>query len=230
MRPPKSGLFDDEVLTLQEISDYLRVAVAVLEKEVADGILPALMLGTETRVFRRDFDQYLKNKLVGRLQAAPATRPTITSRGGIQFSPSKAFKYRWPHKSTEPAWLEEFTEVYEGISAGRRVTVGFSHDPDKGIRGTVFVNRRPMVRFKPAKDFAKSGLMVSIIKTTDRKQLRPDDLIPPEYVGLRVETYRNHIDKPHASSNLAVVCEKKDLQSMAQHALVRADQIEERRK
>lgn len=81
---------------------------------------------------------------------------------------------------------------------------------------------------------ASSGIVIQgilpIIKTADRKQLRPGELIPPEYAGLRVETYRKHIDRPHGSSNLAVVCKKDDLSAMAQHALVRADQIEQRRK
>jgi hypothetical protein len=85
------------------------------------------------------------------------------------------------------------------------------------------------VRFKAANDYDRSGLMASVVKTIDRKQLRPEDPVPFEYSGFRIELYRTYVDEPHTSKNMAVICKKDDLQTMAAHALIRADQIEGRK-
>jgi hypothetical protein len=113
----------------------------------------------------------------------------------------------------------------------KKIVIGFTTGTMHGKRRktVVFVDRRPLVRFKAADDFAKSGLMVSVIKTIDRKQLHPEEPVPFEYTGFRIEPYRTHIDEPGTSKNMVVVCTEDDLQTMAQPALIRADQIEGRK-
>jgi|SRR5690349_12458426 excisionase family DNA binding protein len=222
-----SNAMDRPVLTLEEVADFLRLPKDLLEREIKAGFLPVLLFETERRILRTDLDQYLKSK--------STQTPSVSTRSigfrPITFVQAKAFEYRWPMKRSESSpkrKFEQFTEVYEGVSDGKRIKVAYSYRAQR-IRGTVFVDNRPMVRFKPADDFAKSNLMLSIIKTTDRKQLRPEDLIPPEYALFQVASYRKHIDLPHASRNMAVVCRKDDLQTMAQHALIRAAQIQRRK-
>jgi excisionase family DNA binding protein len=220
-----------EVLTLEEVADFLRLPKTLLENEIKSGVLPALLFGNELRILRNDLEEYLNSKSTRNNGISPKRVNSLA----IRFTQGKPFEYRWPMKKSESGnkkKIEQFTEVHVGIYEGKRVAVAFSNSPHRKeprLRGTVFVDNRPMVRFKPADDFASSGLMLSIIKTADRKQLRQEDLIPPEYALLQVAPYRNHINVAHASRNMAVICRKDDLQSMAQHALIRAAQIEKRR-
>jgi excisionase family DNA binding protein len=225
-----SETMDQPVLTLEEVAEFLRLPIDLLEREIRAGSLPVLQFENERRILRADLDQYLISK---------STRTSRISRTSIGFRPisfvkGKPFEYRWPMKRTESypkKKLEQFTEVYEGTSDGKRIKIAFSDRADRAgrIRGTVFVDSRPMVRFKPSDDFPTSNLMLSLIKTADRKQLRPEDLIPPEYALLQVSSYRKHINTLHASRNMAVICRKEDLQTMAQHALIRAAQIKKRK-
>jgi excisionase family DNA binding protein len=211
----------DEVMTVEEAASYLRLGETLIKEEIQSGALPALKIGSELRILRRDFEQFLRSKLVGRAKTKP---------GGpiapIGFSTGAPFTYAWPNKRQE-----DFDKVYEGKVGNKRVVIGFTNSSMHGKRRkvVVFVDRRPMVRIKAADDFDQSGLMVSVIKTIDRKQLRPEDPVPFEYTGFRIAPYRNHIDEPGTSKNMVVVCTKDDLQTMAQHALIRADQIEGRK-
>ena len=68
---------------------------------------------------------------------------------------------------------------------GEKIVIGFTTGTMHGKRRktVVFVDRRPLVRFKAADDFAKSGLMVSVIKTIDRKQLHRKNLFPLNTLG-----------------------------------------------
>jgi excisionase family DNA binding protein len=208
---------NDEVLTVEEAAAFLRVSETVIKEEIQTGALPAFKVGSELRILRKDFEQFIRSKMVPRAKTKP---------GGpiakIEFAKSKPFTYQWPNKRTE-----DFDTVYEGRVGMKKVVVGYTTGTMHGKRRktVVFVDRRPLVRFKAADDFDRSGLMVSVIKTIDRKQLRPDDPIPFEYSGFRIEPYRTHIDEPGTSTNMVVVCKQDDLQTMAQHALIRADQI-----
>jgi len=218
------------VMTKDEVAEYLRVSSEVVGKEISSGKLPALHIGSEWRILRRDFDQFLKTQ---------TTQPKAKSWNGVHqsitFSPAKPFEHRWPERKGQAKTPEHFDEAYTATtstSAGtKKLRVGFSYGKvDKRRKSTVFVDGRPMVRFKAADDFKSSGLMLSIIKMSDRKQLRPDEPVPPEYSDFRIEQYRSYIDETYNSKNMAVICDKDDLQTMAAHALIRASQIEERKK
>jgi excisionase family DNA binding protein len=212
---------DSEVMMVEEVADFLRVKDATVREEINSGALPALRIGSELRILRKDFDQYLRGKVVGRARTKPGGPiPQIT------FTKTAPFTYEWPNKRTE-----DFDTAYEGKVGMKKIVIGFTNSSMHGKRRktVVFVDRRPLVRFKAADDFDRSDLMVSVIKTIDRKQLRPEEPVPFEYSGFRVEPYRTHIDEPGTSKNMVVVCKQDDLQTMAAHALVRADQIEGRK-
>jgi hypothetical protein len=110
-----------------------------------------------------------------------------------------------------------------------RYANGDNSKPDDPLHGGAIYVFATLFSVPQTSFFDASGLMVSIIKTIDRKQLRPEDQVPFEYSGFRIEPYRTHIDEPGTSKNMVVVCTKDDLQTMAQHALIRADQIEGRK-
>lgn len=223
--------FEDEVVTLEEIAEFLRVSEEAVEEEIRDGKLPALKIGSEWRIIQKDFEQFLN---VQRQQAK--TRMNGSSPNAITFSQAKPFDYRWPQRKGQSKAAEHFDEAHSAriptTSGSKIILIGFGTSKKSGQRrkAVVFVDGRPMVRFKAADDFAHSGLMLSVIKLTDRKHLRPDDPIPTEYADFQIEPYRNHIDERYTSKNMAVVCKYKDLQTMAEHALIRASQIEERKR
>jgi len=212
---------NDAVLTVDEAAAYLRVSETAIKEEIHTGALPAFKIGSELRILRKDFEQFIRSKMVTRAKTKP---------GGpiakIEFVKSKPFAYQWPNKRTE-----DFDTVYDGRVGMKKIVIGYTTGTMHGKRRktVVLVDRRPLVRFKATDDFDRSGLMVSVIKTVDRKQLRPDDPVPFEYTGFRIEPYRTHIDEPGTSKNMVVVCKQDDLQTMAQHALIRADQIEGRK-
>ena len=227
--PMSPRVVQSPMMTGDEVAEFLRVSTEAVEKEISSGKLPALRIGSEWRILRKDFEQFLRTQ---------TTQPKVKGRnGGLQpftFAPTKPFKHRWPERKGEPKEPEHFDEGYAATaitSTGtKKILVGFSYGKkDKRRKSTVFVDGRPVVRFKAADDFGKSGLMLSIIKMSDRKQLRPDEPVPVEYSNFRIEQYRTYIDQTYNSKNMAVVCDKDDLQTMAAHALIRADQIEERK-
>jgi excisionase family DNA binding protein len=227
--PMSPRIAQSPVMTDDEVAEFLRVSKEVVQQEISSGKLPALRIGSEWRIVRKDFEQFLRTQ---------TTQPKAKSQNGgpqsIIFSPAKPFDHRWPEKKGQPKTPEHFDEAYAATantSTGmKKILVGFSFGKvDKRRKSTVFVDGRPVVRFKAADDFDKSGLMLSIIKMSDRKQLRPDEPVPPEYSAFRIEQYRAHIDQTYNSKNMAVVCDKADLQTMAAHALIRTEQIEERK-
>ena len=210
-----------EVLVPEEIAKFLRVSLATVEEEIRSGRLPALQIGSDWRILRKDFDQFLRG---GRVSGSTPKTPT-GSTPQITFTQTAPFSYVWPNRAKR-----DYDVAYEGMAGGKRIKIGFGwgvHDPDRR-KAVVFADGRPMVTFKAADDFA-SGLMLSIVKTDDRKHLRPGDPVPAEYSGFRLEAYRIYIDERHTSKNMAVACDKDDLQTMAAHALIRAAQIEERK-
>src|SRR5437870_111312 len=87
----------DQVMTLEEIASFLRVSDEAVEREINNGKLPALRIGSELRILRKDFEQYLRSQ---------TTQPKAkTANGGLQaitFSPAKPFDHRWPERKGHP--------------------------------------------------------------------------------------------------------------------------------
>ena len=208
------------VLTIEEVAAFLRVSVPAIEAEIQRGRLHAVRIGDEWRILNDDLEEFLRYK---------SPRPKeLPASAAIEFSQATPFSYTWPDKHTH-----QYDSAFEGTGTAngmvRKILIGFGKSTKTGERryAVVFVDGRPMVSFRTADD-RRAGLMVSVIKIGDRKQLRPGDPIPPEYSNFRVESFRTHIDELHASKNMAVVCPADDLKTMAAHALIRASQIQER--
>jgi hypothetical protein len=161
------------------------------------------------------------------LNPSRATAKTlIGGQSSVMFSAARPFDHRWPERKGRPKAPEHFDTAYTATvvtsSGSKGLLIGFSSSKRKGHRrmAVVFVDGRPTVRFNAADDFDRSGLMVSVIKTALGTYLRPKDLIPVEYSSFRVEPYKNHVDEPYTLKNMALVCAKDDLQTMAKYALL----------
>ena len=83
---------------------FLRVSETAIKEEIQSGALPALKIGSELRILRKDFEQFMRSKVVARAKTKP---------GGpiahITFAKAKPFTYQWPNKRSE-----DFDTAYEG--------------------------------------------------------------------------------------------------------------------
>jgi excisionase family DNA binding protein len=208
-----------------EIAALLRVSNEAAGKEISSGKLPAPRSGSKRLILHKDFEQFLP------IQGPRAKGETPNDvQVSVVFSAAKPFDHQWPQKKDHPRAPEHFDTAYTSTVVtsygSKTVLIGFSDSKRTGHRrrSVVFIDGQPMVRFRAADDFDRSGLMVSVIKTGDRKYLRAKDSIPIEYSNFRIEPYRKHVHEAHISQNAAVVCAKDDLQTMAAHALVTANQ------
>jgi excisionase family DNA binding protein len=222
-----SGQFDHRILTVEEVAEHVRVSPDEIEAELQSGRLQGFRVGNNWRIRSDALEDFLRPK-------SPQTRQALDSPQ-ITFSKGVPFTHIWPSKKgQEDSGPMDFDSTYDGVANFkghiRSIRIGFTTSSKPGKRGkaVVFVDGRPMVIFRAA-DNRQSGLMVSIIKTDDRKQLRAGAPIPSEYSSFQIEPFRMHIAEKHSSTNLAVVCKKGDLQTMADHALIRASQIEARK-
>jgi excisionase family DNA binding protein len=210
--------------TIEEVADHLRVPVDLLKKEVQQGRLRAWTLDKFTRIREADLEAYL-NSSAGANQSS-----TTNASGGPSLTAAQDFTFTWPDGK-----VEHFTGVREGIIsyAGREyhVRLGFTNRNSAGKlrkRSLVLVDRYATVEFV-APDTTADGMMASIIKDRNGKQLPVGAAIPKEYARLRTGAYRDVVNGPGASNGLAVICDAADYSTMVTHALIRYKYRQERK-
>jgi hypothetical protein len=148
---------------------------------------------------------------------------SLTSQYRItDFTEIGPFEYQWP------AAKEQFESGYETTRNinGRVHTfrLGFTNRQAAGRmrrRIVVWINNWPVVEFAGGNNYESDGLLAGVIKTRDRKQLRPSAKIPEEYKGFHVARYDSIVQGAYASRNMAVIVQKDDLESMIRHAVIR---------
>lgn len=59
----KGTIMTDEVLTLDELSDYLKLSKSTTYKLVQEGVIPGQKVGKHWRFLRSVVDEYLKGSL-----------------------------------------------------------------------------------------------------------------------------------------------------------------------
>ena len=75
-------------------------------------------------------------------------------------------------------------------------------------------------------NYESDGLLASVIKVQGGKQLPRSARIPEEYISFYIARYDSIVQGPYASKNMAVIVKKDDLESMLQHAIIRANSKE----
>jgi len=64
-----SRLVNNELMTIKEVADFLRISTISAYSWVRDGRLPAIRIGKEWRVRSRDLDEWLELRRIGKQHA-----------------------------------------------------------------------------------------------------------------------------------------------------------------
>jgi excisionase family DNA binding protein len=211
---------EPEVLMIDEVCSFLRVDEETLRQEIASGRLRVLKVGDAERVLRRDLERFLESSSI----ATPALSFTTSVR------PSQPFTYKWPNGHVhqyDPAFGGE-VRLQERVL---QLQIGFRQRRTPGkerMKAYVFIDGYPRAEFVASDDYTTSGLMVSLVKTREARQVRPNEAVPPEYGAFRLEPYKSYVGMHPVFSGLAVVCHKDDFQTMTKLGIVRMQFAQER--
>lgn len=218
-------MLTEDVYTIEEVANHLRVPVELIEKEIAAGRLQAMKLAELVRICGADLEAY-KTTAKTTLQS---TATPIQRNSFMRLEPTHNFFHVWPDGKKE-----KFSDAQEGVAEYRgtsyRVKLGFTTRDSAGKtrrRGLVLVNRYATVEFVSA-GTDTSGLIASIIKDRSGKQLPVGAIVPPEYADLPVGPYQDVVVGPGASNGSAVISSADDFETMVRHALIRYRYREER--
>jgi len=210
------------VLTPDEIATYLKVDVEIVLKELDVGNLRGFKIGTEWRSTDTDILQYINNTQNSLVKSKSSSESQINWRDRTDFVEIGPFDYQWPKSK------EHFEKGYETtkLIGSRSYTfkIGFANREAAGKmrrRIVVWRDNWPLVEFAGGNSYESDGLLTSIIKLKNGKQLRPSEKIPEEYKDFRIAKYDSIVRGPYASRNMAIVVVKGDLESMLRHAIIR---------
>src|ERR1035437_10949628 len=116
------------VLTIEEISEQLRVPEAAIQQEINNGRLAAVSIAGHVRILEPDFDEYLGALRKGANAGAP-TESSATRCAASTLSPAPDFAHTWPAKTGEEKSTEAFTSAHEGRVSYR----GRTYHPKAGL-------------------------------------------------------------------------------------------------
>ena len=210
-----------QVLTPEEIADYLKISRDIIIKELEEGRLRGFKIGTEWRCTDANLSEYInRNHTISMGIASDSQKSRYETTDFAEISP---FDYQWPKGK------EHFDSGYETTREinGRTHTfkIGFTVRRAVGQirrRVVVWIDNWPLVEFAAGNNYESDGLLASIIKTQSGKQLRPSGKMPEEYKDFHTARYDSIVQGPYASRNMAIIVSKDDLESMIRHAIIRA--------
>jgi len=209
------------ILTIEEVAEYLKTKRSVVQKEMEEGRLRGFTIGTEWRCTDVNLLEYL-NKSQTMSLGIRADNPKIEFPI-TDFIEIGTFEYQWPKDKEE---FDSGFETTRNINDHSRIfRIGFTNREAAGQkrrRVVVFIDNIPTVEFAAGNNFESDGLLASVIKTGNNKQLRPLGKIPEEYRDFHIARYDSVVQGPYASRNMAIVVAKTDFESMIRHAIIRA--------
>lgn len=210
-----------QILTPDEIADYLKVSSNAVLKELEGGYLRGFKIGSEWRCTDAALLDYI-GKNVNSLLINRGTSKELECEP-TSFTGIGEFDYQWPLAS------EHFENGYETTRKinGRIYTfkIGFTDRKAAGQmrrRVVVWIDNWPLVEFAGSNNYESDELLASVIKVEGGKQLRPSGKMPDEYKDFHIAKYDSIVQGPYASRNLAIIVSKDDLESMLRHAIIRA--------
>jgi excisionase family DNA binding protein len=210
-----------QILTPDEIADYLKVGSDAVLKELESGHLRGFRIGSEWRCTDATLLDYVgKNANSSLVNRGSSEKPECEP---ISFMEIGGFDYQWPGGGEHYQNGYETTREFNGRTYTFRI--GFTDRRAAGQmrrRVVVWIDNWPLVEFAGSNNYESDGLLASVIKVEGGKQLRPSGRMPAEYKDFRIARYDSVVQGPYASRNLAVIVSKGDLESMLCHAIIRA--------
>ncbi|MHB8384559.1 MAG: helix-turn-helix domain-containing protein [Candidatus Binataceae bacterium] len=215
-----------EAMTPEEAAEYLRVPLKDIEQAINTGAIPAARIGNQWRVIKSKLIEKGGSRM-DRVSGVPNSgveeRPLVGEFHGIE-----DFEFQWPDGTRE--FYRDAQEATASLRGRKfQVVVGFTKRPFAGkndrVKATVFIDGLPVAEFGGSNDFETSGELAAVIKAdgASQRHLRTDDGIPVAYAKYRVVPYNQIVRGKYASSGLAVACDRGDLKTMGEHALLRLD-------
>lgn len=209
------------ILTIEEIAEYLKTDKSIVTREIEEGRLRGFKLGSEWRSTSTNLMEFINSRYT--VSLANQENKSELKYNKTDFVEIEPFDFQWPVEK------EHFDIGYETTREinGRSYTfkIGFSNRQAAGQmrrRVVIWKDNWPLVEFAAGNNYEVDGLLASVIKTKDGKQLRPSGRIPDEYRGFNIKRYDAIVQGAYASRNMAVVAKKDDLEAMLQHAIIRA--------
>jgi len=211
------------IWTLKEVTEYLKISEDIILKELETGYLHGFKIGQEWRFSDNDLLEYIDGKHSRNFGAEKQGLNTQETVIDSEFTEIGVFDFQWPKN------VEHFDKGYTVIQSvdGRHIKfrIGFTDREAAGKmrrRIIVWMDERPLVEFAGSNDYEADGLLASVIKLPNNKQLTPYQNLPKEYKDFKVARYDSIIRGPFASRNMAIIVNKDDFKAMLRHAIIRA--------
>ena len=210
-----------KILTIEEIAEYLKTDKSIVTREIEEGRLRGFKLGSEWRTTATNLMEFINSSYT--ILLANQENKSELKYNKADFIEIEPFDFQWP---VEKEYFDTGYETTRNIN-GHTYTfkIGFTNRQAAGQmrrRVVIWKDNWPLVEFAAGNNYEVDGLLASVIKTKDGKQLRQSGRIPDEYRGLNIKRYDSIVRGPYASRNMAVVVKKDDLETMLQHAIIRA--------
>ena len=215
------------IWTPQEVADYLKVSEAAVVQEWEKGSLQGFKVGAEWRCSDLHLQEYVSRGQAKKQLPESEENHSIDVETDVGFHEVEPFDFAWPRRGGQRD--EHYSRVYETTRRvdGQQFTfkVGFGEREVAArlrARVVVWLESRALVEFAGGNTYEVDGLLASLVKLADGKQVSTRRKVPSEYASFQIARYNSIVQGPYASGNFAIVVHKDDLESMVRHALIRA--------
>jgi excisionase family DNA binding protein len=217
------------ILTLKEVSGYLKVDEDIVLRELETGSLHGFKVGEKWRCSEEDILNYIRRERIG-IDSAGSRQLSVKNpvQGGeMNIIETGPFDFNWPKKGggSRPEHYDKGYEATKKVNDQEYIfKIGFGNRKSAGQvrrRVTIWLGNRAIVEFAGSNGHENDGLLAGIIRLKNGKQLT-SQRIPDEYRNFRVERYNSIVQGHRASTGMAVIVYKDDFKSMLAHAIIRA--------
>lgn len=217
-----------KILTIKETATYLKVDEGIILNELAKGRLHGFKVGDQWRFADIELLAYIRGEWKGGIsdqQKSPSGRP-----GGTKWEVTEipAFDFYWPKKGGGSV-TEHYDKAFEATKDinGNPLSfkIAFCNRKVAGLsrrKVTIWYGKRAIVEFTSSNDYESDGLLAGVIRLRNGAQLTPAQKPPDEYKNFKIQRYNSIVKGDRASTNMAVIVDKDDLQTMLEHAYIRA--------
>jgi hypothetical protein len=226
-----------KIYTLGEVAEYLKVKEDLLLNEFEHNNIHGFKIAGEWRCTDKDILDYINSsratyegiKTFDQIRIQSDLVKPISRHRAWSLTQIEPFDFSWPKKEgSDINNVEHYDLVYEATKVinNQEFTfkIGFGNRETSGQmrrRVTIWLGNRAIVEFAGSNNFEQDGLLAGIIRLKNGKQLTTLK-IPEEYRNFRVEKYNSIVRGARASTGMAVIVNKEDLESMLEHAVIRA--------